>query len=325
MIKVSIILVHYGKKKILNDCINSIRSSNPKVSYEIVVIDNNTENRGYSKGNNLGVEKAKGEYILILNPDTFVEEGAIDKLVRFIESNKKVGIVAPTLFDPKGNIYPLQGTQELTPWRGIFALSFINKLFPKNPVSKKFWMLGVDRNRSLETDVVPGTAFLIKKDLFVKIGGFDENFFLYFEEFDLGRRVKKLGLKNYILPDAKVTHFWGASTPKTKEIKDIFAKSRFYYFKKNFGLINAIIVEAFARFGLATFILLIILALGTFLRFYRLVPNMIFTGEMGRDYMDIWNIVHGTHSFLIGPRTSHEWFFPAAFGLLDLYGYFSHI
>lgn len=309
MIKVSIILVHYGKRKILDDCIRSIRSSKPKVSYEIVVIDNNAENRGYSRGNNLGVEKAKGEYILILNPDTIVHKGAIDTLVKFIETHKKVGAVAPTFFKTEGESYPLQGTKELTPLRGIFGLSFLNKIFPNNPISKEYWMLDADRNKPLEVDVVPGTAFLIKKDLFVNIGGFDNNFFLYFEEFDLGRRIKNAGYKLFIIPDAKVTHYWGAATPKTPEIKDIFTKSRFYYFRKNFGLINAIFVEVFARFGLSTLIILFILALGTFLRFYQINPNMIFTGEMGRDYIDVWNIIHGTRSFLIGPRTSHEWLF----------------
>lgn len=309
MTKVSIILVHFGKKKILTDCINSIRSSKPRVSYEIVVVDNNAENRGYSKGNNLGVARASGEYVLILNPDTLVEKGAIDKLVQFIESNKKTGIVAPTLYDPEGQVYPLQGTRELTPWRGIFALSFINKLFPDNPVSRDYWMESSDKEKPREVFVVPGTAFLIGKDLFKKAGGFDENFFLYFEEFDLARRVKKLGYKIYVLSDAKVTHFWAAATPKSSKIKKIFAESRFYYFKKNFGVLPAIAVEAFARMSKEFFIFLLIFALGAFLRFYRLLPNIMFNGEMGTDYMNILGMLNGTHSWLIGPRTSHEWFF----------------
>lgn len=327
--KVSIILVHYKEKKVLYDCIRSIYENPPKTPYEIIVVDNDEiknvggylkknfpkvnyvespGNIGYGKGNNLGVEQAKGEYVFILNPDTVVTKGAIDKLLSFISTKKKVGVVAPTLYDEKGNSYPLQGTQKLTPLRGIFALSFLNKIFPNSSISKNYWLKEADRTKPLEVDVVPGSAFLVKKSLFEKLGGFDKNFFLYFEEADFCNRVKDAGYKLFILPESRILHYWAVSTPPSPRITKIFTESRFYYFKKNFGLLNAFLVEAFTRLDKWHLILLAILALGTFLRFYKIEENMIFNGEMGYDYTTIRNFVEKGEIPLIGPRTSHEWF-----------------
>lgn len=329
MPKISIIIVHYNEGKVLFNCLKSIYKNSPKSSFEIVVVDNDVKREikqrlhkqfpkvvyiespgdlGYGKGNNLGVNYAKGEYVFILNPDTIVQKGAIDTLLKFSDTNKDVGIVAPTLSDKDGKCYPMQGTKKLTPVRGVFALSFLNKIFPNNPISKEYWLKDSDRSKPLEVDVVPGTAFLIRKTLYKKVGGFDKNFFLYFEETDFCNRVQRLGKKLFILPDAKMIHFWAVSTPASPELKKIFAESRFYYFKKNFGILNAYLVEFFARLNKTSFLLLIIMALGTFLRFYRLLPNLLLNGEMGTDYMNVWNIIHGTRTWLIGPQTSHTWF-----------------
>ena len=166
-----------------------------------------------------------------------------------------------------------------------------------------------DRSKPYEADVLPGTAFMIRKDLFNGLGGFDENFFLYFEESDLFKRVKEEGYKLYILPKARLTHFWAVSTPPSDKIRKIFRESRFYYFKKNFGIFSALLVDFFARLSLTSVLLFLILALGIFLRFYRLPQNMIFNGEMGYDYMTIRTFIENHQIPLIGPRTSHEWFF----------------
>lgn len=329
-IKVSIIIVHYKVKKVLYGCLKSILKSSTSVPFEIIVVDNDEiktvekylkihfpdvryisapENLGYGKGNNLGIRYAQGEYVFILNPDTIATKGMVEKLLNFIESDKKVGIVAPNLYDENSKSYSPQGTKSLTPISGIFGLSFINNIFPNNQISKVYWMKNIDRTKPYEVDVVPGTAFLIKKKLFDKLGGFDKNFFLYFEESDLCKRVKEAGYKLVILPKAKLIHFWAVSTPPSNKLRKIFRESRFYYFKKNFGLINALLVEFFTRLNLNIFILFLIMGIGLFLRFYKLQPNLIFNGEMGYDYMTIRNFVENHQIPLIGPRTSHEWFF----------------
>lgn len=270
-IKLSIVIVFFKNGQELLGCLSSIRNSKINCRYEIVVVNNSQKkirlkgikcinslsNLGYSRGNNLGVENTKGEYIFILNPDTKVLSDSINVLTNFLDTNKKAGIVAPNLVDKDGSIFSQMGSRELTPLRGIVALSFINKIFPRNPISTKYWAYDLPTNTLRELDAVPGSAFMIRRNIFNKLGGFDENMFLFFEESDLGRRVKKKGYKIFINPEAEVIHYWD----KNPKLKKYFESSRFYYFKKHFGLPYALLVEAFARFGKKQALFLIILIL----------------------------------------------------------------
>ena len=263
---VSIIIVNYHVKRELFSCIESIIKSKPKASYEIIIVDNDEEktihkelqkklpkviyipnvNKGFGQGNNVGARRAKGDYLFFLNPDTKIFPNTVDNLVAFLEKNKKTGIVAPLLHDMQGKPYQ-QGAQELTPVRGIICLSFVNKIFPKNQIAQEYFLKKWDKKTIKEVDVIPGTAFMIRKNIFKKINGFDEKFFLYFEEFDLCRRIKALGWKILIYPEAKACHSWGSSTKHREDIKSIFQKSRFYYFKKHFGILPAVFTESFLR------------------------------------------------------------------------------
>lgn len=279
-VKVSIIIVYYKDKEALFNCLKSIKENRPKVSFEVIVVDNDEVKRiekevkskfnwikyvkswgniGYGAGNNLGASIAKGDFLMILNPDTLIKPGSIDTLVDFLVENKDVAVVAPNLIDKKGKIFTQLGSRELTPVRGIVALSFLNKVFPHNKISRDYWLKDLPLDQKREVDVVPGSAFLIRKDVFEKIGGFDENIFLFFEESDLGRRIKKLGYRLYIIPESEVVHFWSGGKKDPPYIKKIFKKSRFYYFKKHFGLVSALLVEVFARFSKWHFLFLLLI------------------------------------------------------------------
>lgn len=328
---ISIIIVHYKAKKELFSCLNSIIASHPKTSYEIIVVDNDEKktieselkkrflqveyikspkNLGYGAGNNLGAKYAHGDYLFFLNPDTHVQKGAIDNLVKFAEKNKKLGVVAPLLLDEDKNPYEFQGTQRLMPSRAIVVYSFFNSWFPHNPISRKFWLKDWDKKHAKEVDVVPGTAFLISKKVFEQVGGFDEKFFLYFEEYDLADRLRELGLKLFIIPDAKISHSWGKSTERSdKNISDIFSQSRYYYFKKHFGTLSAFVVNLLTSFSKADLLFIVIVLFGAFLRFYRIQQNFVFGGEIGDNLLAIKNTVaHGVLP-LLGPVTSHPWLY----------------
>jgi GT2 family glycosyltransferase len=266
--KVSIILVYYQNIKDLFECLYSIFKNHSKQAVEVIVVNNSTEkeferkiavgfpivkivnskvNIGFGAGQNLGVKKAIGEYLFILNPDTKLFDKTIDRLTRYLDCHPNVGIVAPTLVDKNNKKYSIQGTSELNPLTGIVCLSFMNKLFPNNPISRKYWLKDVDRKEIREVDFVQGSAFMIRKRLFNLLGGFDEQFFLYFEDNDLCKRVVDKGKKIAILPKANVMHNWGGSTPKTKKIRKIFNQSRYKYFMKHYGIVWALTVEFFAR------------------------------------------------------------------------------
>ena len=211
MPEISIIIVFFKVKRELFECLDSIYQSRPKTNFEIIVVDNDDKktigaelkkrfpkvkyieskvNIGYGAGNNLGVKHARSENLFILNPDTKIYSGDLSKLVDYIDKHKRIGIVAPLLVDKNNQPFPFQGSKELTPKYGIFSLSFISKLFPNNRIFKEYWFLGWDKAKNQKVDVVPGTAFMIKKELFDRLGGFDEKFFLFFEEFDLCKRIK---------------------------------------------------------------------------------------------------------------------------------------
>lgn len=263
-IDLSIIIVHYKAKKELFDCLSSIRKSKPSFSYEIIVVDNDEDetvkpelakkfiearyikslgNIGFGAGNNLGASKAHGEFLFFLNPDTIVKHGAIDTLVEFLQKNPGVGIVAPLLINKDGTPCHIQVTTELTPVEGMVAHSFINKYFPENAISRRYFLHSWDKKGTKEVGVIQGAAFVIRRKIFEELHGFDERFFLYFEETDLCRRMRKLGYKIYMYPKAKVIHLEGRSVRDNAQNKKIFAQSRFQYFEKHFGILPAMLVQ----------------------------------------------------------------------------------
>ncbi len=328
--KLSIIIVHYHVKDFLFKALESLYQSKLSLKFEIIVVDNDEvknilpdlhrrfpkvryvstpENHGYGAGNNMGAKIAKGEYLFFLNPDTIVKQNAVEDLIAFLDKNPKVGIVAPLLLDKNDNFYPLQGTKKLTPLTAVFTLSFINKLFPHNSISKNFWLKDWDKKDLIEVDAVPGTAFLIRKSIFDSINGFDEDFFLFFEEYDVALRVKQLGYKIFILPKAQVFHAWGESTKQKENIEKNFFQSRFLYFKKHYGLLPAYLTSIFLQIKPSHLLLLCILLVGIFLRFYRIEETFIFSGEVGHNLLAIKDAYQSRIIPLIGPPTSHSWLY----------------
>lgn len=330
-VDISIIIVHYNVKKELFDCINSIYKSKPKVSFEIIVVDNDevkviekdlkikfpqvlyvkNSNNGWGGGVNKGLEYAKGKYIYLLNPDTLFINNALDKVYEFAKNNSNVGVVSSLLFDKNKKIYPLQGTKLLNPLNAIFSLSFINKFFPNNLISKKFWMRGWNKNKIMQVESATLSAALIKKDLLIEVGKFDENFFLYYEEYDLAKRLKKLGYKNFIVPTSKVIHFWEVSTKKTGRTSEFIEKSRKYYFEKHYGRLAAYFVEFFLSFDKKSVIKLLfilgILLVASFLRLHKISEYSPFIGDQAWFYISARDMLVSGQIPLLGITSSHTW------------------
>ena len=157
---VSIIILNYHVKEELFDCLHSIIASKPKTKYEVIVVDNDEKktikqellktfpkvmyvpnrNRGFGQGNNVGSRHAKGEYLFFLNADTIVFKNTIDVLFEFLRKNKHAGVVAPFLLHENKKPFALQGVKTLTPFRAIFSISLINKLFPNNLIAKDYFI-----------------------------------------------------------------------------------------------------------------------------------------------------------------------------------------
>lgn len=342
---VSIIIVHYHVLEEMLQCIESIGYTKTRSTHEIIVVDNDEEktiyaklhsiypnvryipntNKGFGQANNFGAQHAKGEFLFFLNPDTKLLNNCLDILVDYLKTNSTTGLIAPLLhFDDKKTP---QGLGILSPITALVALSFINKLFPNNAISTNYWNTTWDRKSIITVGSVPGTAFLIKKLLFEKVGGFDEKFFLYFEEIDLCQRVRSLGFTVVMLPTASVYHKWGASTQKSSiNIQKVFAQSRFYYFKKHFGLLWAIVVECVTQIKKEQILFSVILLAGLIVRIYRLPELMPFIGDQGWFYLSARDMVVAHQIPLVGIASSHPWLHQGALFtyLLSIALFFGH-
>jgi GT2 family glycosyltransferase len=285
---ISIIIVYFGEKKEIKKLLASIKNSKTKTSYEIILVNNKVGDDtcsklaskglalqgyiktiesggdlGYGKGNNLGAKSAKGKYIFIINPDTVIKTGSLDVLTKFLDNHKKAAIVAPNLIYDNGEYLESIGTRTLTPIRAIFALSILNQIFPNNPISNHYYLKDMPKNELREADTIPGTAFMIRTNIFKKFKGFDPNFFLYFEEFELCKRIRDKGYKIFVTPDAVVEHDWepAEQTPDSKYFKE----SRFYYMKKHYGILWALVVEFFTRLSKRSLMTLLIAVIAAIL------------------------------------------------------------
>ena len=328
---ISVIIVHYNVKNELFDCITSINKSKPKVSFEIIVVDNDEVkvirkdlvskfpkvkyieniNNGWGGGINKGLKYAKGGYIYLLNPDTLFINNALDSVYEFAKNKSNVGIVSSLLFDKNKKVYSIQGTKLLSPLNAIFSLSFINKFFPNNPISKKFWMRGWDKRKVKQVESATLSAALIKKEVLKKAGGFDENFFLYYEEYDLCRRLRKLGYKNYIIPSSKVIHLWEVSAIQTGRTNEFIENSRKYYFKKYYGKLTAGLVELVLSLNkkkiFSSLSVFGILLVGSVLRFDRLSLYTPFIGDQAWYYISARDMLISGQIPLLGIASSHPW------------------
>lgn len=325
--EVSIIVVNYKVMEKLLNCINSINSSKLNIPFEVIVVDNegdeslekelkkhaqikyikSNKNIGFGAGNNLGAKHASGKYLFFLNPDTRIASNTIDQLYKFIKSSKNVGIVSPMLVDSKFKFFSTQSRKELTPLNVIYSFSFLRKVFKNKSIYHDPFFNKWNKKIPIEVETIPGAALMISKKLFEKVKGFDEQFFLYFEENDLSNRIRNLGYKLYIVPKSIVIHEVGQSTKKIVNIENIFNKSRFLYLKKNYGIIKAILTELILRINKMTFILFIILLSSLYLRTVNLDISMPFIGDQGWFYLSARDLlIHGQIP-LVGITSSHLW------------------
>lgn len=326
-IAVSISIVHYKKYSLTRSCLQSIFASKTKLNIEVIVVDNDErekiksklsqefptvryikskENRGYGAGNNAAFRISKGKYFFVLNPDTVVHTRAIDTLHQFLETHKKVAIAAPQLLDEKGQGYTQLPSKRLTPLRGIVTLSFLNKVVPQRLFNRG--NLETNNSEGIQyVDAVPGSALMMRSEVFRKIGMYDERFFLYFEESDIGKRIQDNGYKLAVVKKAHVTHLWGMTTKGDTRASKAFSQSRYRYFKKHYGVVWALIVEGFAKYSKWTFSITLLTILAFVLRFYDFSDRMTFHGELGHNYLVAREYIEKAEIPLVGPPTSHPW------------------
>jgi GT2 family glycosyltransferase len=191
---------------------NSIGYLQPK--FPAVQFIANKENLGFARGCNTGLRSAKGEFILFLNPDTFVPEDCFQKCISFLESHADAGALGIKMLDGRGRFLKESKRSIPSPMTSLYKLFGLSILFPRSKVFSKYHLGHLDENQNNEVDVLAGAFMMIKKEVLEKVGSFDEIFFMYGEDVDLSYRIQKAGYKNYYFAESSIIHFKGESTRK---------------------------------------------------------------------------------------------------------------
>ncbi len=249
---VSILMVNWNTREMTLACLASLYAETRAASFEVILVDNGsgdgsadairaaypqvrllaeTVNHGFAKANNIAAEKAKGRYLLLLNTDTVVQNSAVDQLVSFADANPAAGIWGGRTIFADGTLNPTSVWGRITPWSAItFALG-LSRLFSNssffNPEGFGNWR----RDSVRHVDIVSGCFFLIERDFWNRLNGFDPAFFMYGEEADLCARAHAEGAKPLMTPDAQIIHYGGASSAR-------FSNKIVYIFGARMGLVQ---------------------------------------------------------------------------------------
>lgn len=255
--KLSVIIVNYNVEFFLEQCLLSVEKALKKLDSEVWVVDNNSvdysvpmlqrkfphvklilnkKNVGFSVANNQAIKEAKGEYILLLNPDTIVEEDTFDKAIAYLDAHPKVGGLGVKMLDGKGNFLPESKRGLPTPLVAFFKIFGLSTLFPKSKLFGRYHLGFLDKETIHEVDVLAGAFMLIPKRVLDEVGLLDEQFFMYGEDIDLSYRITKSGYKNIYFPKTNIIHFKGESTKKSSaNYVFVFYKAMIIFAQKHFS------------------------------------------------------------------------------------------
>lgn len=244
--QLSIVILNYNVRYFLELCLKSVEAAIHDIDAEVIVVDNdskdgsctmvrslfpnvkviaNTCNYGFSKGNNIGVLQAKGEYLCILNPDTVVSEDTFSKVLEFVKTKKNVGIVGCELIDGRGAFLP-ESKRKIP-----FVKGALKKLIGQ---TDEYYENSISAKESGEVAILVGAFMFLKKSVYNEIKGFDEDYFMYGEDIDISYKALKAGYSNYYFGETTVLHFKGESTLRDKNYAQRFYGAMQIFYKKHF-------------------------------------------------------------------------------------------
>jgi N-acetylglucosaminyl-diphospho-decaprenol L-rhamnosyltransferase len=262
---VSVIIVSYNTKDILRNCLQALFTYSAGIEMEVFVIDNNSKddsarmvqtefpavllisnvkNVGFAAANNQAYALASGRYIILLNPDAYIQPLSMKKGIDFMDQTPQCGLCGGKIISPEGRIEP-SARRFPSAYSKLLTLSGISGKFSNSPILNRHEFGGFAHDRPMEVDWVPGTFTIVRKEMLDSTGFFDNRFYLYYEETDLCLRAKKAGWKVYFIPYAEVMHIGGASSKtrkdksfdnKAAQVLSFRMRSEWLYYRKNKGL-----------------------------------------------------------------------------------------
>jgi hypothetical protein len=274
-VDISIVIVNYNVADALDNCLMSIHKANTgSRNLEIFVVDNNSvdnsvemveekypevnlivnrKNIGYAKANNIALKKASGKYILILNPDTILEEGTFEKMIAFAEKNEKAGAITSKLIRTNGKLDYACKRSFPSFKVALPRILGLSKIFPKSKTFGKYNLTYLDEDKTWEVEAICGAFMFIPLKVLNEVGYFDEDYFMYGEDLDLCFRIGKKGYRIFYYPEVHTIHLKGESTRKSN-----------LSYARNFNGAMAIFVRK--NFSSTSFFLIKILEVGILLR-----------------------------------------------------------
>lgn len=231
--RVSIVVVNWKTPRLLAGALRSVLADGNFRQFEIFVVDNNSgdgsvemlhrdfpsvitvankDNVGFAVACNQVIPEAKGEYVLLLNPDTVVVDEAISKLADYLDQNPSCAAVGPKVLNPDGTLQLACRRSFPTPEAAFYRLTYLSRIFPENPVFARYNLTNADPDLELEVDALSGSCMMVRKSCIDKIGLLDEDIFMFGEDIDWCWRLKKNGWSVRYLPTAVVYHYHGASS-----------------------------------------------------------------------------------------------------------------
>lgn len=255
--KISIVIVNYNVKHFVEQCLHSVYRALKDIEGEVFVVDNNSVdgsvalirekfpqvtlienkfNAGFSKANNQAIRQCRGEYVLLLNPDTVVQEDTFHKTIEFMDTHPDAGALGVKMVDGKGNFLPESKRGLPTPEVAFYKMFGLSKIFRGSKRFGRYHLTYLDKNKTHPIDVLSGAFMLLRKAALDKVGLLDEDYFMYGEDIDLSYRIVLGGYKNYYFPQTTIIHYKGESTRKSSiNYVFVFYRAMAIFARKHFS------------------------------------------------------------------------------------------
>lgn len=259
--KLSIVIVNYNVRHFLEQCLHSVFKACENIDSEVFVVDNNSkddscdmvrsvfpevhliankDNPGFSIANNQAIRQSKGEYVLILNPDTLVGEDTFEKCIDYMDNRPNAGALGIKMVDGKGIFLPESKRGLPTPQVAFYKIFGLSSLFSQSKKFGKYHLSYLDKNENHEVEILSGAFMFMRKSALDQSGLLDETFFMYGEDIDLSYRIELAGYKNHYFADSQIIHYKGESTKKGSiNYVFVFYEAMIIFAKKHFGKKNA--------------------------------------------------------------------------------------
>ncbi|MCH6574909.1 MAG: glycosyltransferase family 2 protein, partial [Bacteroidetes bacterium] len=272
VIKLSIVIVSYNVKTFLQQTLESVYEAASDIECEIFVVDNrsldgsaemveskfpevilirNDKNLGFAKANNLAIDKSDGDFILLLNPDTVVQEDTFSVLMEFFETHPKAGAAGCKVLNADGTLQPACRRSSPTPMVVLPKILGLNHLFPKSKIFGKYNLTYLDEDELSEVDAVSGSCVMVRKEVIEKVGTLDEDFFMFGEDLDWFYRMRIAGHKIYYVPHTKIIHYKGESIRAAGyDAIGMFYKAQIQFVRKHFSKSKSLFAVMFLYFAI---------------------------------------------------------------------------